>query len=75
MMHEFLKNIPLFSKLSDEDLDRLCQMIESLRLEAGETLFEEGSQGDKAFVIRKGELEILKISGSVVPVKSSAKCP
>lgn len=64
MMHEFLKNIPLFSKLSDEDLDRLCQMIESLRLEADEILFEEGSQGDKAFVIREGELEILKISGS-----------
>jgi len=63
-MNDFLRKVPLFSNLSDEDLDRLCQMIETVNLDAGEILFEEGSQGDKAYIIRKGELEILKVSGS-----------
>jgi signal transduction histidine kinase len=63
-MHEFLRKVPLFSNLSYEDLERLCQMIETIDLKAGEILFEEGSQGDKAYIIREGELEILKVSGS-----------
>jgi signal transduction histidine kinase len=63
-MHEFLRKVPLFSNLSDEDLDRLCQMVETIDLKGGEILFEEGSQGDKAYIIREGELEILKVSGS-----------
>lgn len=63
-MHEFLRKVSMFSNLSDEDLDRLCLMIETIDLKADEILFEEGSQGDKAYIIREGQLEILKVSGS-----------
>ncbi len=62
-MYQFLKKVPLFSDLPDEDLDRLCQMVTEVRLQAGEELFAEGGPGNRAFVIQEGEIEILKSSG------------
>src|SRR5688572_18990683 len=62
-MYDFLKKIPLFAALSDSDMQRLCQMVEVVRLPAGELLFAEGSKGDRAYVIKEGQLEILKTSG------------
>src|SRR3990172_4124715 len=62
-MYEFLKKIPLFADLPDEDLERLCEMVAEVSLKAGEELFTEGSPGDSAFVIQQGEIEILKTSG------------
>jgi signal transduction histidine kinase len=55
-----LKKIPLFYGLSDSDFDRLCEMSAEIKLAAGEILFEEGSAGNKAFVIETGQLEVLK---------------
>jgi len=62
-MHDFLKRIPLFSGLAEDDLNRLCEMVEEVQLKAGEVLFAEGSPGDSAYVIKEGEIEILKASG------------
>ncbi len=62
-MYDFLKKVPLFSSLPDHDLDRLCEMVTEVDISAGEQLFAEGSPGDKAYVIEKGEIEILKASG------------
>jgi signal transduction histidine kinase len=61
-MREFLRKVPLFANLPDEDLNTFCQGVEDLTLASGELLFEEGSPGDKAYVIKSGELEILKES-------------
>ncbi len=62
-MFDFLKKVPLFADLPDEDLDRLCAMVVEEHLPAGETLFTEGEIGDKAYVITSGEVDILKVSG------------
>jgi len=61
-MHEFLKKVPLFTDLADDDLKKLCRSIEEVKLLEGETLFEEGAPGDQAFIIRDGEIEIIKKS-------------
>jgi signal transduction histidine kinase len=61
-MREFLRKVPLFANLPDEDLNTFCQGVEDLTLASGELLFEEGSPGEKAYVIKSGELEILKES-------------
>jgi len=61
-MHEFLKKVPLFADLADNDLKHLCKSVEEVRLLKGATLFEEGSPGNRAFIIRDGNIEILKIS-------------
>ena len=60
--YDFLRKIPLFSSLSDEDLSSLCQIVREFHLPAGEVLFEEGSVGDMAYIIERGEVEIIKLS-------------
>lgn len=60
--YDFLKKVPLFSGLSEEDLNSLCGMIEEIKLPSGEMLFEEGDSGDHAYVIKEGDLEIIKFS-------------
>ncbi len=49
--------------MTDEDLDKLCHVVEEFHLPAGEKLFEEGETGDKAYVIEDGQIEILRKSG------------
>ena len=61
-MYEFLKKVPLFADLNDDDLDNLCQDAIEIDLNEGEDLFEEGSKGDRAFVIQSGELDIVKMT-------------
>lgn len=62
-MYNFLKKIPLFSELPQEDLEKLCEMAEEVRLAPGQILFRESAPGDRAYVIQEGQLEILKQSG------------
>ncbi len=62
-MFDALRRSELFSELADDDLQRLCLNIEYVRLAAGETLFAQGSPGDKAYFIQEGQLEILNSSG------------
>lgn len=57
---ELLKNISLFQGLDQEDLQRICNSIEIQELSDGETLFHEGEEGDLAYIIQEGEMEILK---------------
>ncbi len=62
-MFDFLKKIPLFADLPDDDLYRLCEMAVEELIPVDETLFTEGEIGDKAYVIMSGEVDILKESG------------
>jgi signal transduction histidine kinase/predicted CoA-binding protein len=62
-MYVFLRRVPLFSDLTDEDLAQLCEMITEVHLSPGEELFAEGAIGDAAYVIKEGQVEIIKVSG------------
>ncbi len=62
-MYNFLRKVPLFSDLSTNDLSKLCEMITEVRLNPGEELFAEGAPGDAAYVIKEGQVEIIKVSG------------
>jgi signal transduction histidine kinase len=59
---EGLRAVPLFAELQQEDLERLASGIDRIQLPAGALLFEEGDQGDHAYVIDEGDIEILKIT-------------
>jgi signal transduction histidine kinase/predicted CoA-binding protein len=61
--YSFLRKVPFFADLPDKDLEQLCQMVEEVHLSAGELLFTEGSMGDRAYVIKEGQIEIYKNSG------------
>ncbi len=47
-MLDFLKNVGLFSDLSEEDLIHLAEGVKELELSKGEQLFAEGSPGQDA---------------------------
>jgi len=60
--YRFLRKVPLFAELSDDDLGQICHHVEEIHLSAGELLFNEGSIGRQAFVIKEGQIEIFKAS-------------
>ncbi len=62
-MFNFLKKVPLFADLPDDDLDRLCALATEEKISADEVLFTEGEIGEKTYVIMSGEIDILKESG------------
>jgi signal transduction histidine kinase len=62
-MFDFLKKIPLFADLPEGDLQRLCETAEEVDLATGTELFAEGSPGDRVYVVKEGQLDILKASG------------
>ncbi len=59
---EFLRKVPLFAELSHADLVEICAHVDEVRLKAGQQLFSEGEAGQKAYVIKEGQIEIYKTS-------------
>ena len=62
-MLDFLKKVGLFSDLSEEDLIHLAEGVRELELAKGEELFAEGTPGHEAYVIKSGDVEVVKRSG------------
>lgn len=54
----FLKSVPIFERLSGEDLAPLAHVAEIRTCAAGEVLFKEGDIGDAVYVIMRGAVEI-----------------
>ncbi len=61
---EFLRKVSLFADFPEEDLSRLCKMMQVVHLKTDEDLFYEGSRGDKVYIILSGSLDIIKSSGN-----------
>jgi CRP-like cAMP-binding protein len=59
-----LTQIPFFSNLPTEELDRLQSELEVLNLRSGEMLFREGEAGENLYIVVSGELEIFMGSGT-----------
>ncbi len=62
LLTDFLREVPLFSALSDDHLAHLSMMVAEIGLAEGEVLFNEGEPGDKMYIIKEGQIEILKHS-------------
>ena len=63
-MLDELRQIPLFADLSEEDLERLHRMAETVSIPAGQLVLREGDPGDSLYVVLEGELEVTKRQGS-----------
>lgn len=59
MSVNLLAQIPFFTDLPPDELDRLMAELAVVNLRAGEILFHEGDPGEHLYVVVKGELEIL----------------
>ena len=58
MGNDFLKHVPLFQHLSDEDRVRLAGSIKLQSLKKGEILFNKGGAGDALYIIKNGRIKI-----------------
>lgn len=64
MNTDVMKQLPLFSGLSEDRLTWLIDNADQVDLRPGEVLIEEGSPPDAFYVILEGECEIVKRSGN-----------
>lgn len=54
---EVLRNVPLFSACSKQELARIASLTDHLEVKAGTVLTKEGDPGGEAFVIASGKAE------------------
>jgi CRP-like cAMP-binding protein len=60
-IQEFLKTVPLFHELSDEDLAQILMVGLTRRYPAGTTILSEGTPGGQLHIIHQGEVRISKL--------------
>jgi len=60
---ESLRTIPLFSAVSDDDLDAVASLLIERRFPKNKTIVEEGLPGDYMYVVREGRVKVTKLSG------------
>jgi signal transduction histidine kinase len=63
LMLDELRKIPLFADLSEDDLEQLYKMAETVSIPAGQLVLREGDPGDSLYVVLVGELEVTKRQG------------
>jgi MFS family permease len=56
---EQLRAIPIFAPLSAPALERLADLLERVRVPAGEVIFRQGDPGDRFYITAEGEVEIV----------------
>src|ERR671912_1598087 len=62
-MLDELRHVPLLADLSEEDLEQLYQMAETVSIPAGQLVLQEGDPGDSLYIVLDGELEVTKRHG------------
>ena len=55
---ELLSQVPLFSSLGSDDLERLSSSLQLRRYDRGTLIFQQGDVGTDLFIIRQGEVTI-----------------
>ena len=61
---DFLSRLPLFQELSLDEISILDQYLGLMELEKGDTVFDEGENGEFVCFVTNGELEVLKKSSN-----------
>ncbi|MEE2039761.1 MULTISPECIES: Crp/Fnr family transcriptional regulator [Nocardiopsidaceae] len=59
-MNEVLRKAPLFEALDEEDTAALRSSVSEVRLGRGQTLFSEGDEGDRLYVILSGKVKLTR---------------
>lgn len=58
--HTYLKQVPLFSDLDDDELDAVSSKATDLDLKAGSVIMREGSTAHEMVIVIEGELEVTR---------------
>jgi CRP-like cAMP-binding protein len=59
---ELLRNVPIFSRLTDNQLRLLSASLGSRSFNRNETIFHQGSEGDVLYLIVRGQVRIYMVS-------------
>jgi signal transduction histidine kinase len=68
MMLDVLRHVPLFTQLSDEQLQWIIDHSAEIYLNTGDMLFTEGSPATSFYVLLEGEVQITKLLGGLETV-------
>lgn len=60
MVVELLRNLPIFQDLSDAEFEKLGKVATEEQYKTGDTLFHEGDRPDAFYVVKTGEVRIVK---------------
>jgi CRP-like cAMP-binding protein len=61
-----LRNLPLFSELTDEQYDRLRDRVELIRYKDGQLIYDEHDCSDGLYVLRGGLVKVMKNVSSLL---------
>ena len=53
-----LKAVPLFKDIDAEDLEALSQLMSETSLKRGDSLFREGDEGDRLYIVTDGKVKL-----------------
>jgi CRP/FNR family cyclic AMP-dependent transcriptional regulator len=65
---ESLSRIPLFKRLTPDELEQLAKEVDQVKYEAEETIFNEQDRGDALYVVEEGAVRIWVLDEDVKPV-------
>lgn len=57
-----LRDLPFFLDLEDNELETVSAIVSEENFGIGDTVFEEGQQGESLFVIKKGDVKACKMT-------------
>src|SRR3989454_1646937 len=63
-----LSHIPLFKRLTSEELEQLAEEVDQVKFDADETIFNEQDKGDALYVVESGQVRIWVMDEDVKPV-------
>lgn len=58
--HQYLKQVPLFSELDDDELDQVASKATDLVLKAGSVIMREGATAHEMVIVMDGALEVTR---------------
>lgn len=59
MYNQAIKNVPLFSELTDQELSLLAASGSRQKLRSKNVIFQEGDSGEVLFIILSGKVKVL----------------
>src|SRR5258708_37912630 len=65
---ESLSRVPLFKRLTPDELEKLAEEVDQVHYKAGEVIFNERDKGDALYVVETGSVRIWVMDEDVKPV-------
>ncbi len=71
-MIEILKNIPFFNELADEDLQMIAEKVQLEYFPAEHIIFNADDEGNKMYVIKRGQVQVIRDNTILAILKDNA---